>query len=162
MNKTILLAIFFCWFSLSFSQSPTTEATKKETKVETIHLTKKEFLKRVINYEKNPKEWIYLGDKPCLVDFYASWCGPCKRIAPILEELATEYKGKIYIYKVNTDEEKELSQAFGIVSLPTLIFCPMKGNPSMAKGALPKEDIVKLIEQQLLVKAQKKKEKKIK
>ena len=112
----------------------------KETKtMGTIHLTKTEFLSKVVNFEKNPTEWKYLGDKPCIIDFYASWCGPCKTIAPILEDLAKEYDGQIYIYKINTEEEQELAAAFGIRSIPTILFCPMKGDPQMAQGALPKE-----------------------
>ena len=77
----------------------------------TIHLTKAEFLAKVMNFEKNPTEWKYLGDKPCIIDFYANWCGPCKMIAPILEDLAKEYDGQIYIYKVNTEDEQELAAA---------------------------------------------------
>jgi len=112
----------------------------KETKtMGTTHLTKAEFLSKVVNFEKNPTEWKYLGDKPCIIDFYASWCGPCKTIAPILEDLAKEYDGQIYIYKINTEEEQELAAAFGIRSIPTILFCPMKGDPQMAQGALPKE-----------------------
>ena len=138
--------------------------TKKETKTEsknqskqtktmgTIHLTKTEFLSKVVNYEKNPTEWKYLGDKPCIIDFYASWCGPCKTIAPILEDLAKEYDGQIYIYKINTEEEQDLAAAFGIQSIPTILFCPMKGDPQMAQGALPKESFKEAITGVLLKK----------
>ena len=91
----------------------------------TIHLTKEEFLKKVVDYEKNPTEWKYLGDKPAIIDFYADWCAPCKMIAPVLEELAEEYAGEIYIYKINTEIEQELAGAFGIRSIPTLLFVPM-------------------------------------
>lgn len=114
-------------------------AQKQEKTMKTIHLTKAEFLTKVHDFEANPQEWKYLGDKPCIVDFYASWCGPCKMIAPILEELAAEYDGQIYIYKINTEEEQELSAAFGIRSIPTLLFCPMGEAPQMAQGAMPKE-----------------------
>jgi len=125
----------------------------KETKtMGTIHLTKAEFLSKVVNYEKNPTEWKYLGDKPCIIDFYASWCGPCKTIAPILEDLAKEYDGQIYIYKINTEEEQELAAAFGIRSIPTILFCPMKGDPQMAQGALPKETFKEAITGVLLKK----------
>jgi len=138
--------------------------TKKETKTEsknqsketktmgTIHLTKAEFLSKVVNFEKNPTEWKYLGDKPCIIDFYASWCGPCKTIAPILEDLAKEYDGQIYIYKINTEEEQDLAAAFGIQSIPTILFCPMKGDPQMAQGALPKESFKEAITGVLLKK----------
>ena len=125
----------------------------KETKtMGTIHLTKAEFLSKVVNFEKNPTEWKYLGDKPCIIDFYASWCGPCKTIAPILEDLAKEYDGQIYIYKINTEEEQELAAAFGIRSIPTILFCPMKGDPQMAQGALPKETFKEAITGVLLKK----------
>ena len=122
------------------------------SKVYTIHLTKAEFLKKIINYEENPSEWKYLGDKPAIVDFYASWCGPCKTVAPILEELAAEYKSDIYIYKIDTDKEEELSAAFGISSIPTMLFIPMGANPQVIQGALPKEELKKIIENTLLKK----------
>ena len=126
--------------------------TKEEKKMGTIHLTKAEFLTKVANYEANPNEWKYLGDKPAIVDFYASWCGPCKTIAPILEELAAEYGDDIYIYKVNTEEEQELAAAFGIRSIPTLLFIPMNENPQMAQGAMPKASFKQAIEEVLLKK----------
>jgi thioredoxin len=125
---------------------------KQEKKMGTIHLTKSEFLSKVANYETNPTEWKYLGDKPCIIDFYASWCGPCKTIAPILEDLAKEYDGQIYIYKINTEEEQELASAFGIRSIPTILFCPMVGAPQMAQGALPKDALKKAITDVLLKK----------
>lgn len=118
--------------------------------MKTIMLTKADFLKKVADYEGNPDEWKYLGDKPAIVDFYASWCGPCKAIAPILEELAAEYDGKIYIYKVDTEAEQELAAAFGIRSIPSLLFIPMNGQPQMAQGALPKETFKQAIEEVLL------------
>lgn len=124
-----------------------------ETKMGTIHLTKAEFLAKVANFESNPTEWKYLGDKPCIIDFYADWCGPCKAIAPVLEDLAKQYHGQIYIYKVNTEEEQELASAFGIRSIPSLLFCPMGEQPQMAQGALPKETFVKAINELLLKKA---------
>ncbi|SEF52198.1 MULTISPECIES: thioredoxin [Parabacteroides] len=113
-------------------------------------LTKAEFLNKVADYEASPNEWKYKGDKPCIVDFYATWCGPCKMIAPILEELAEEYKGKIDIYKVDTEKEEELAAAFGIRSIPTLLFCPMNEQPQMAKGAMGKTDFKKAINEVLL------------
>lgn len=115
-----------------------------------IHLTKEEFLQKVSNYEKDPTTWNYLGDKPCIIDFYATWCGPCKRLAPILEEISKEYKGKIYVYKIDIDKEKELAQTWGIRSVPTLFFCPMESEPQMAKGLLPKKTIIEAIETILL------------
>lgn len=124
--------------------------TKTDNNMKTITLTKEEFLKRVANYEASPNEWKYLGDKPALVDFYASWCGPCKMVAPILEELAAEYEGEIYIYKVNTEEEEELASIFGIRSIPSLLFIPMNGKPQMAQGAMSKKDFKQAIDSVLL------------
>ena len=107
------------------TKSQTKETIKKEDKMTTIHLTKAEFLSKVANFETNPTEWKYLGDKPALIDFYADWCGPCKAIAPVLEELAAEYGDQIYIYKIDTEAEQELAAMFGIRSIPSLLFVPM-------------------------------------
>jgi len=113
------------------------------------HLTKQTFIEKVFNYEIN-KEWKFEGDLPCIIDFYADWCQPCKMVAPILEELSEEYKGKINIYKVNTEAEQELAAAFGIRSIPSLLFCPKDGQPQMAQGALPKDTFKQVIEDVLL------------
>ncbi len=102
------------------------------------HLTKETFLSKVFNYEVN-KEWIFEGKRPCVIDFYADWCGPCKIIAPILEELAMDFDGKLDIYKVNTEEEPELAAVFGIRNIPSILFVPVEGKPQMAVGAIPKE-----------------------
>jgi len=124
------------------------ETTTKHT----VHLSKDEFLNKVANYETNPQKWEYLGDKPCLIDFYADWCGPCKAIAPVLEELALEYKDEIYIYKIDTEAEQELAGTFGITSIPTLLFCPVGDDPQMARGALPKGTLKQAIEEILIKK----------
>jgi thioredoxin 1 len=105
------------------------------------HLTKEAFLNKVFNYEKN-KEWKFEGAKPCVIDFYADWCGPCKMVAPVLEELAKEFDGKMDVYKVNTEEEQELASAFGIRSIPSFLFVPAEGQPQMAMGALPKDTFI--------------------
>lgn len=99
-------------------------------------------MNKVFNYEKN-KEWKYEGDKPALIDFYADWCGPCKMVAPVLEDLAKDYDGKMNIYKVNTEEEQELASVFGIRSIPSFLFIPLNDQPQMAMGALPKETFIK-------------------
>jgi thioredoxin 1 len=108
----------------------------------TEHLTKETFLTKVFNYENN-KEWKYEGELPCIIDFYADWCSPCKMVAPILEELAREYDGKLDIYKVDTEKETELASVFGIRSIPSLLFVPKEGQPQMAMGALPKDSFIK-------------------
>jgi thioredoxin 1 len=115
------------------------------------HLTKQTFLEKVFNYEKN-NEWQFEGELPCLIDFYADWCGPCKIVAPILQELSEEYNGKIDIFKVDTEAEQELAAAFGIRSIPSLLFCPKDGKPQMAMGALPKDALRGAIEDVLLKK----------
>jgi thioredoxin 1 len=108
----------------------------------TEHLTKETFLNKVFNFEKN-KDWKFEGDKPCIIDFYADWCGPCKMVAPVLEDLARDFEGKLNVYKVNTEEEQELASAFGIRSIPSFLFVPSEGQPQMAMGALPKETFIK-------------------
>ena len=118
----------------------------------TVHLTKAEFLKKVMDYENNVNEWKYLGDKPAIIDFYADWCGPCKKLSPILEEIAAEYEGEVIIYKVNVDDERDIATAFGIRSLPTLFFVPKQGNPSVVKGFLPKEELYKAMNATILKK----------
>ena len=117
-----------------------------------IQLTKADFLTKVVNYETSPNEWNYLGDKPAIVDFYADWCGPCKMVGPVLEELAKEYEGKIYVYKVDAETEQELAAVFGIQSIPTLLFIPMNDKPQIARGALPKNTLIEVINDVLKVK----------
>ena len=117
-------------------------------------LTKETFLEKVFNYEKN-KEWAFEGKVPAIIDFYADWCGPCKMIAPILEELSEEYGDKINIYKVDTEAEQELSAAFAIRSIPSMLFIPMNEQPQMANGALPKQNLKELIKEVLKVEGEK-------
>lgn len=113
------------------------------------HLTLDTFKEKVFNFEKN-QEWKYEGELPCIIDFYADWCGPCRMVAPVLEELSKEYQDKINIYKVNTEEQQELSSIFGIRSIPSMLFCPKDGQPQMSVGALPKQSIVQSINKILL------------
>jgi thioredoxin len=119
---------------------------KKIDDMATINLTKGGFLKRVADYENNPQEWKFLGDKPALIDFYASWCGPCKALSPILDELAKEYAGKVDVYKVNVDDEPELAAQFGVSSIPTLAVVKNGKIVNKSAGAKPKPQILKLLE----------------
>jgi thioredoxin len=116
----------------------------------TEQLTKETFLEKVFNFEEK-KEWEYQGEKPALIDFYADWCGPCKVVAPVLEEISEEYGDKMHVYKVNTDEQQELSMAFGIQSIPSLLFIPLGDKPQMAQGALPKETLLQAMKEVLKV-----------
>ena len=147
MRKLLFTAFALLAFATG---SHAQENNKKTTNMKTIAMTKADFLKKVADYEKNSQEWKYLGDKPALIDFYASWCGPCKALAPVLEELAAEYGDQIYIYKINTEEEQELAAAFGIRSIPTLLFIPLEGKPPMAQGAMPKDSLKEAIDKVML------------
>lgn len=126
------------------------EQPAQNKKVGTVHLTEAEFKQKVYDFEKNPGNWKFEGKRPAIVDFYATWCGPCKMVAPLLEQLADEYKDKIDIYKVDVDKERNLAGAFGITSIPTILFIPMEGQPRLIQGALPKEDLKKNIDEFLL------------
>lgn len=118
------------------------------------HLTKETFIEKVFDFEKN-QEWKFEGQLPCIIDFYADWCGPCKMVAPILEELSKTYEGTINIYKVDTEAQQELAGAFGIRSIPSMLFVPMTGQPQMAVGALPKDSLIQAINDVLLKEEQK-------
>ncbi len=157
-----LLPLVFVMFSLvsckagdgTSAGSDTAAEVKSDSEkgmVYTISLTKEEFLKNVMDFESNPGEWKYLGDKPAIIDFWAEWCTYCRKLAPVLEELAEEYKEDIYIYLVNTEEEKDIARAFGVRALPTLLFVPSAGKPQAAEGALPKDELKRIIEEFLLV-----------
>jgi thioredoxin 1 len=159
MKRTILIMAIAAFSFLSFATQPSGNNSKNPETVKTYakKMTKADFLTKVMDYEKNPTQWVYKGAKPCLIDFYADWCGPCRITSPILEELAKEYDGKIDIYKINVDNEKELSSVFGISGIPAFLYCPMKGNPSMTSGiARDREETKKMfrenIEQLLLKK----------
>ena len=117
----------------------------------TIQLTTQDFKDKIFDYE-TCEQWQFKGDKPAIIDFYADWCGPCKSVAPVLEELSETYKGKLDIYKLDTDKEQELSALFGIQSIPTFLFIPVEGSPMMQKGAIPKNAFTQVIEERLLQK----------
>lgn len=116
---------------------------------EVQYLTTADFKNFVFDYTKQT-EWKYKGSKPCIIDFYTTWCGPCKRLAPVLEELAEKYCDQIVIYKVDTERERELAMYFGIRSIPTILFCPIGENPQVAQGSLPKEVLEQAIQKVLL------------
>lgn len=126
-------------------------AAKEKPTTKVVHITKADFLKKVYDFEKNPDEWKYLGSQPAIVDFYADWCGPCRQLSPVLDELAKEYSGKLTIYKVNVDNERGLATFFGIRSIPTLLFIPMKGKPQRSLGALSKTELKEIIKDVLKV-----------
>ena len=152
MNKLKILTLLLFVSLAACAGSPSHSASDNEGEV--IVLNKADFLTKVFNYEKNPSKWTYEGDKPCIIDFYADWCGPCRRVAPVLKDLAKRYKDDIVIYKINVDKERDLAGTFGVSSIPTIIFVPMKGEPQVSMGALPEESIVKMIEEVLLEKKQ--------
>ena len=133
------------------SGNPVNTIKEGDSKMTVVYLTNETFKQLVYNYDKN-KEWKYEGTKPAIIDFYASWCPPCKQLSPLVEEIAQEYTGKIVVYKVNTDKETILAQHLGISGLPTLLFIPAKGKPQASMGFIPKETIVKTINNVLLIK----------
>jgi thioredoxin 1 len=114
------------------------------------NLTKSTFLTKVFDFEKN-KEWKFEGELPALIDFWAPWCGPCRMVGPVIDELSKEYDGKVQFYKINTEDEQELAGAFGIQSIPSLLFIPKDRQPMMAVGALPKESLKEIIEKELVL-----------
>lgn len=117
-----------------------------------IHLTYDTFLEKVWDFEQNPQNWKFEGDIPAVIDFYADWCQPCKRIAPIMEKLAKDYEGRIHVYKIDVDDEQKLAAVFRVQSIPAVLFTPVDGQPMMQAGALTEEMYVKIIEEQLLKK----------
>jgi len=125
-----------------------TESAVNDVKPE--YLTYETFIEKVWDFENNPQEWVYKGDVPCVIDFYADWCKPCKMIAPIMDDLASEYDGRVKIYKIDTEKERRLAQVFQIRSIPAVLFSPVEGRPMMQTGALPKDQYIKIIEDELL------------
>lgn len=166
LNFILGLGLAALFFSCSDTQKNANKSTENsETIAETlvnenggaIHLTKESFIDKIWDFESSPDKWVYKGDKPCIIDFYADWCGPCKIAAPILEELAIEFKEDIYVYKIDTEKERELAAAFGIRNIPAFLYCPVEGDPQMAAGIgrtpeQTKEMFVNVIKEFLLVK----------
>ena len=144
MKKTALITLLV----LAFGMAVNAQNEKQESKVK--HLTYNQFIKQIWDFEKDPNTFNYKGKLPAIIDFYADWCGPCRRVAPIMEKLAEEYDGKLLVYKVNTDQERGLASAFQVKSIPMVLFIPMEGKPMMQVGALPEEGYKQVIEEQLL------------
>jgi thioredoxin len=141
----------FCGFTLIiFLTGSISLSAQDSSKIKPELLTEETFKQKVFNYEKYTEEWVFEGDKPAIIDFYADWCRPCRLVAPIMDELAVEYKDQIYVYKVDTEKQRELSRIFGIRSIPAVLFVPMKGKPQMSTGALPKESYKQVIDEFLL------------
>lgn len=128
----------------------TKDTIKANNELATKYLSTEDFKKKIMNYDEHSQEWVFEGNRPAIIDFYATWCGPCKMTAPIIERLARKYKGQIDFYKVDTDQERELAQIFGIRSIPTFLFIPMKGQPTAQMGAMQLADFEEIIESELL------------
>ncbi|TWP22980.1 thioredoxin [Apibacter muscae] len=149
MKSIIFVAIIFSLILNSCERKDKTDNKQIEKKVsmKTIPLNIEDFKVKIMDYQNNPDQWKFLGNKPAIIDFYADWCGPCKMVTPILEELAAEYEGKIDVYKVDTEKEQELAAMFGIRSIPSLLFIPMDGEPQMVQGAISKKDFENIIKE---------------
>ena len=144
MKKTILIALL----CVAFGSASLSAQNNNESK--TKHLTYKEFIKNIWAFEKSPNTFQYKGKLPAVIDFYADWCGPCRRVAPIMEKLAMEYDGRLEVYKINVDQEKKLAATFGIQSIPCVLFIPVEGQPMKQVGALSEQDYKRIVEQNLL------------
>lgn len=149
MKRANLILILLALVSMvAFAKSPQTKESKS---AEPIDLTASEFVKRVHNFKKHPNDWIYVGDKPAIIDFHAAWCGPCKQLAPTLRALAAEYADEIYIFKVDVDKEPDIARAYGVRSVPSLLFIPHDdAKPKMGQGNIPKASLKKEIDEFLL------------
>ena len=144
MKKNILIALIL----IATSVTAFAQEKKGESKVK--HLTYKEFLHKVWNFESYPNTFKYKGKLPAVIDFYADWCGPCRRVAPIMEKLAEEYDGQLVVYKINVDHEQDLAEAFQVKSIPMVLFIPLEGKPMMQVGAMQDAEYKKVVEEQLI------------
>lgn len=140
--------------SESEAEASVTESTDVQTEnsgdIKPVYLTAESFREKVWDYEKSPGQWVYNGELPCIIDFYADWCKPCKQVAPIMDELADYYDGRVLIYKVDTDKERELASVFQVKSIPSILFAPSEGKPAIQPGALTKEDYIRIIDEFVL------------
>ncbi len=151
MRNSIFKTAVLCFLvGISSCVCAANKDAKNDKEGKVIHINNAEFNQKVADVNAN--EWKYLGDKPCILDFYATWCGPCRMISPYLDELANEYKGQIYIYKIDVDKERELGRMFGATSIPLLVFIPQDGQAQMARGAMSKNELKNAIETVLLKK----------
>lgn len=144
------ISITLTLFVIAIATFAANPDTKIKNSAKPIDLNTAVFIEKVHNFVKSPNEWNYLGDKPAIIDFHATWCGPCKQIAPVLAQLAAEYGDDIYVYKVDVDQEPDIAKAFGIRSVPSLLFIPHDGQPQMGQGNIPKESLKKVIDEFML------------
>ena len=144
MKKAILIALVI------IATAMTANAQEKKNEPKVKHLTYSEFLKKVWDFERNPTTFEYKGKLPAVIDFYADWCGPCRRVAPIMEQMAEDYEGKLLVYKVNVSEEKDHAAVFQVRSIPMVLFIPVKGNPMKQVGALPESEYRETVEEFLI------------
>jgi thioredoxin 1 len=154
MKKLTFVLLFLVSFTFNAcSNTGTMDATGNEnTEGQVNKLTAESFRKLVWDYKSNPTDFVFKGDQPVIIDFYADWCRPCKMVAPILDELSKEYNGKVRIYKINTDEQRELAGLFNVSSIPAILFIPKNSKPQMSVGAMQKPAYVEMIKNVLLVK----------
>lgn len=139
-----------CNNSSKKEETTQTPENKFDNQGKVITLNRASFIDLIMDFEKNPNNWVFKGQKPAVIDFYADWCRPCKMVAPIMDELAVEYQGKINIYKINVDNEKELAGLFNVQSIPAILFSPISGSPQMQAGAMSKEQYKQIFEELLL------------
>ena len=135
--KTIFVVLLFAWISAPLTAD------------DVVYITTEQFQERIFDY-KTEKDWVFKGTKPCVIDFYTTWCGPCKRLAPIMEALSQKYCDQVVFYKADTERERELAYVFGISSIPQALYIPTEGKPLLLKGLYPKEEIVRIIDEFLL------------
>ena len=147
---SVLMLAMIPFVSNCQNQQGAKKVEEKQIQTTIEHLTKVTFKQKVFDFEVN-KEWKYAGNVPCIIDFYADWCGPCKKLAPTVEQIAKDYKGKINVYKVNVDEQQELAGAFGIQGIPAVLFCPQTEKPQMSTGLISRADFDKAIKDVLKI-----------
>jgi thioredoxin len=154
MKKLTFILLFLAAFTFNACSNTENKDNigNSNTEGQVNKLTSESFQKFIWNYKTSPNEWVFIGDQPCIIDFYADWCRPCKMVSPIMDELSKEYKGKVRIYKVNTDEQRELAGLFNVSSIPAILFVPKNGKPQMSVGAMQKPAYVEMIQNVLLVK----------